>query len=132
MTRPDLNERMSPPVRDSDIMWLAIKRLTAVAEKMQKREYDAELDELMATAAEWFEWAAWNINRRAGKDVPVSDDDVDPFERAALIAETLQNAEGMPANGEQIAQTLRMWKKLPGANEHAAMKDAARELAPNE
>ncbi len=104
----------SPPVTDSDIIWLAIKRLEAVAVKMQKLEYDDELDELMKVADEWFSWAAFNINRRrGGVEVPESEDDVDPFERAAIIAETLKSRDGQPANAEQIAVALRAWKRLP-------------------
>lgn len=104
-----MSGRDSPPVTDSDIMYLAIKRLERVAEKMMKLEYDDELDRLMNAADEWFSWAAYNMNRRNGVAVPEGDDDVDPFERAAIIAETLQGGDGKPANAEQIAQALRAW-----------------------
>ena len=83
---------------------------------MQKLEYDDELDRMMKTADEWFAWAAFNISRRAGGiEVPEGEDDVDPFERAAIIAETLTGLHGEPANSEQIAQALRAWKRLPRA-----------------
>lgn len=59
-------ERQGPPVHDSDLMWLAIKRLKSVARKMERLEYDEELEQLMRKAAEWFEWASYNIARRAG------------------------------------------------------------------
>ncbi len=59
-----MTQRQSPPVYDSDLIYLAIKRLEAVAEKMQKLEYDDELDTMMERAAEWFEWAAYNITKR--------------------------------------------------------------------
>lgn len=57
-------ERQSPPVHDSDIIYLAIKRLERVAEKMMRFEYDDELDRHMDAAAEWFDWAAYNMTRR--------------------------------------------------------------------
>jgi len=101
-----MNERMSPPVSDSDIIWLAIKRLEAVAVKMQKLEYDEELDKLMNLASEWFDWAAFNIARRNGQpEMPV---DADPFERAAIIAETLMSGNE-PADPETIAEAIRAW-----------------------
>ena len=59
------DERQSPPVQDSDLIYLAIKRLERVAEKMQRFEYDEELERLMIIAGEWFEWAAYNIARRS-------------------------------------------------------------------
>lgn len=68
-----MGERQSPPVYDSDLIYLAIKRLEAVAEKMQKLEYDAELDTMMERAAEWFDWAAYNITKR-NRDTTVQPD----------------------------------------------------------
>jgi hypothetical protein len=66
-------ERKSPPLKDSDIMWLAIRKLEAVAAKMEKLEYDEALDALMESANAWFEWAAFNMARRDGK-VPDRDE----------------------------------------------------------
>lgn len=60
-------KRQSPPVRDSDLIYLAIKRLEVVADKMMRLEYDETLDQLMQEAADWFEWAAWNMAERASK-----------------------------------------------------------------
>lgn len=65
-------ERKSPPVRDSDLMYLAIRKLEAVAEKMARLEYDEKLDELLREADEWFDWAAYNINKREGKEVKIT------------------------------------------------------------
>lgn len=69
-----MTERKSPPVYDSDLIYLAIKRLEAVAEKMQRLEYDDELNKMMERAAEWFEWAAYNMAQRneAAPASPVS------------------------------------------------------------
>lgn len=57
-------EPLAPVIRDSDLIYLAIKRLEAVAAKMQRLEYDAELDTMMERAAELFQWAAWNMANR--------------------------------------------------------------------
>lgn len=60
-----------PAIYDSDLLYLAINRLERAAEKMQRREYDAELDDHMQRAGEMFEWAAWNMaNRRTGEEEP--------------------------------------------------------------
>jgi len=53
-----------PAIKDSDLIYLTVKRLEAVAAKMAKLEYDAELDKMMSSAVELFEWAAWNIEHR--------------------------------------------------------------------
>lgn len=53
-----------PTIYDSDLIQLAIIRLQRAVEKMQRREYDAELDDQMARAGEMFEWAAWNMSNR--------------------------------------------------------------------
>lgn len=57
-------EREAPLIRDSDVIYLAVKRLDAIAGKMQRLEYDEKLDEMMREAADLFEWAALNISRR--------------------------------------------------------------------
>lgn len=61
-------EPQGPAIRDSDLIYLAIKRLEAVAFKMQRYEYDAELDRMMTSAIEMFEWAGHNIARRLAED----------------------------------------------------------------
>lgn len=57
-------EPEQPAIRDSDLIYLSIKRLEAVAEKMAKLEYDAELDRMMSSAMEMFEWVAWCMENR--------------------------------------------------------------------
>lgn len=64
MAKPGAMDRESPSVRDSDVIYLAIKRLEAVANKMMLRQYDSELDALMKEASDWFEWAALAIGKR--------------------------------------------------------------------
>lgn len=118
-------ERQSPPVKDSDLIWLAIKKLEAVAVKMTNHEYDEQLDELFNDAANWFEWAAFNIAKRNG-DV-VDDIDIDPFERAAIIAETMIGSNGNPASGETIAAAIRAWK--PRAPKTPAVSETIRKAA---
>lgn len=56
----------APAIRDSDLIYLSIKRLEAIADKMQRFQYDEELDRLMQECIEMFEWAGYNIKRRAG------------------------------------------------------------------
>lgn len=63
---PDQEEPQGPAIRDSDLIYLSIKRLEAIAQKMTKLEYDEALDRMMTEAIEMFEWAAYNIKRRAG------------------------------------------------------------------
>lgn len=65
----------NPGLRDSDVMYLAIKRLTAVADKMAKLEYDEDLDRLMEEANAFFDWAVYNIaSRDKQKRLDVKDD----------------------------------------------------------
>ena len=45
-----------PALRDSDLMYLAVKRLERVAEKMQRLEYDSELEAHMRDLDEWFQY----------------------------------------------------------------------------
>ncbi len=54
----------APQIRDSDVIYLAVKRLEEIARKMQRLEYDDKLDQMMVEAAELFTWAAENIVRR--------------------------------------------------------------------
>ena len=54
----------APKMRDSDLIFLMVKRLEQVAVKMTRYEYDQELEDLMSESAEIFEWMAANINRR--------------------------------------------------------------------
>lgn len=55
----------APMVRDSDVIYLAVKRLEAAADKMTRLEYDANVDRLLKEAAELLEWVAYNIGKRA-------------------------------------------------------------------
>ena len=106
MSDPD--EHQSPPVTDSDLMFLAIKRLERVAEKMMAKQYDEELDDLMATAAEWFDWAEYNIARRAG----LTQRDKESFKymtprlqenmQAQVIGHLLEQGYRVEAPGEDI------------------------------
>lgn len=57
-------DRRAPALRDSDLMYLAVKRLEAIADKMAKHEYDDALDAMMLEAADLFGWAAHNIAGR--------------------------------------------------------------------
>lgn len=58
-----------PAIYDSDLILLAINRLQRVADKMQRFEYDDELERHMERAVEVFDWVAWNItNRRTRED----------------------------------------------------------------
>ncbi len=54
----------APQIRDSDVIYLAVKRLEEIARKMQRLEYDDKLDQMMVEAAELFTWATENIVRR--------------------------------------------------------------------
>lgn len=45
-----------PALRDSDLMYLAVKRLERIAEKMQRLEYDSELEAHMRDLDEWFQY----------------------------------------------------------------------------
>jgi hypothetical protein len=65
----DATEPKPPAIHDSDLIFLAIKRLERVAEKMQRFEYDNELDMHLSRAEEMFAWAAWNMaNRNTSED----------------------------------------------------------------
>ena len=67
MTETEAPEQ--PAIKDSDLLYLSIKRLEACADKMAKLEYDGELDRMMASAMELFEWVAWNMaNRKVRAD----------------------------------------------------------------
>lgn len=65
MTR---QERQAPRMRDSDVIYLAIKRLEEVARKMQRLEYDDKLDQMLAEAAEFFTWMTSEIQSRQEAD----------------------------------------------------------------
>lgn len=54
----------SPPFRDSDAIQIIIRRLELIAEKMLRRDYDAEFERHMTEAAEWLDWLAAAINAR--------------------------------------------------------------------
>lgn len=103
-----MTTRQSPPVKDSDIIWLCIKKLEAAAARMTNLQYDETLENLLNEASEWFGWAAFNISGRSAEQV--EDVEIDPFERAATIAETMTGINGEPATGETIAAAIRAWK----------------------
>lgn len=58
--------RTPPSLRDSDLVFLAIRRMERVAEKMQKFEYDDELKRHIADADEWLQYLQWIIESREG------------------------------------------------------------------
>jgi hypothetical protein len=60
----------SPAFRDSDVIYLCIKRLEAVAQKMSRLEYDDELNTLMVEAGEWFDWLSQNVAAREAAQEP--------------------------------------------------------------
>lgn len=51
-----MSDIQPPALRDSDLIHLAIKRMERVAEKMQRFEYDDELETHMRDTTEWFEY----------------------------------------------------------------------------
>lgn len=61
---PEAEAPEQPAIKDSDLIYLTIKRLEAVAGKMAQLEYDSELDQMMESAIELFDWVAWNMANR--------------------------------------------------------------------
>lgn len=59
------DEKLSPPLRDSDLMYLCIRQLERVAERMARYDYGPELRQDMQRAVEWFEWAAYNYAKHS-------------------------------------------------------------------
>lgn len=60
-------EVLSPPFRDSDALHIIAKRMTSLADRMQKHDYSTvEAD--MAEVAEWMDWLAKSIASRDRED----------------------------------------------------------------
>ena len=63
----NMSEPGGPRLRDSDLVYLGIRRMERVAEKMQKLEYDSELEQHMNDASEWMEYLMRLIKWREGQ-----------------------------------------------------------------
>ena len=59
-----MEEQEGPRLKDSDLVFLAIKRMERVAEKMQKFEYDDELNTHLGDADTWLQYLAEVIKTR--------------------------------------------------------------------
>jgi hypothetical protein len=57
-----------PSLRDSDIIFIAVKRLERAAEMMQKFQYDIELEEHLEKAGELLAWVGWSMSQRGEKN----------------------------------------------------------------
>lgn len=59
-----MEDQEGPRLKDSDLVFLAIKRMERVAEKMQKFEYDDELNRHLEDADTWLQYLAKIIESR--------------------------------------------------------------------
>lgn len=59
--------RQSPPLRDSDVMFVISKRFEQIGQRMIARDY-TEVEALMQETSEWMDWLHECIQQRDGGD----------------------------------------------------------------
>lgn len=69
-------EATVPRMRDSDVIFLIVKRLDQVATMMTRYEYGPELDRLVEESAEMLEWLAdWMQQRNEASHPPPGEEE---------------------------------------------------------